>query len=221
MAALVPFLRDGDQMAEELEILENELQQVGKFGDLKLAKIQPGLFGNLHRHSPLSRVYLHFGRKVRDYKVVTATRNPWDRAVSEFYFNYNDRLENYEHFDQVRDFFLQYLKKSSNLTMDRKIGSWFLGNGRNNQLSQIHLCRIRGKMKTDFVIKYENLASDLLDAGKFLSLDRPLKLPEVRIKSGIRPRKRHWSEMYDLESREIVARCCQNEIELYGYKFEG
>jgi hypothetical protein len=68
----------------------------------------------------------------------------------------------------------------------------------------------------DFVIRYEHLA-DVADTV----CDR-VGIPKVhlpRLKAGIRKGKRHYTEYYDDETRDIVADLHRNDIHLFNYRF--
>jgi hypothetical protein len=52
---------------------------------------------------------------------------------------------------------------------------------------------------------------------------RKLGLPEMtlpRLKTGIRPGHYHYSQYYDKETKALVAQRHENDIRLFGYKFE-
>lgn len=69
----------------------------------------------------------------------------------------------------------------------------------------------------DAVIRYENLIEDYANICQKLGLPSS-ELP--RLKGGIRSAKFHYSELFDAESKEIVAEQHKNDIRLFGYKFE-
>ena len=207
-------------LSESLEELEEEMGKPGYFERKKLKKFRKSIFGNVHRHTQLSKIYWMYPFSLGDYFVFTGTRNPWDRAVSDYFFfdhqYYPDRTD----IDDIRAAFKKYIMKLRHLGWDRKIGGFLTGNMRTNHLAQDYLYTFLGKTRADFVFKYETLDDDILELGKRLGLEKPLTLPKNRIKGGYRPDTRHWRDYYDDESREIIARCCRKEIELYGYSFE-
>ena len=74
-----------------------------------------------------------------------------------------------------------------------------------------------GKLCVDFVIRYESLSQD------FNKVCETLGIPEIdlpHLKAGFRKKRRHYSDYFDEESRDIVAARHVNDIRLFGYEFE-
>jgi hypothetical protein len=144
------------------------------------------------------------------YFKVSLARNPWDRAVSFFYWeNRRDPemrpAKRFYHrlgvpFDEpkiLREKFRQFLKSDRWSDNDR---FYFEAD---------RLC-------VDFVIRYENLNDDFAEVCRRLELPTP-DLP--RLKAGIRE-KHHYSRYYDDETRALVAERHKNDIKILGYRFE-
>jgi hypothetical protein len=154
------------------------------------SKVDPGIWNNYFKFS--------------------IARNPWDRAVSLFAWENRNRPlpeppKRFYHrlgipFDplrQTRKHFLRFLQ-----------GDWDT-----NDLYYI----IDGELCVDFVIRYEHVAEDLRSVCKTVGLPE-IALP--RLKTGIRKQRHHYSDYYDEEAKAIVAKRHENDIRLFGYKFE-
>ena len=86
------YLKEGDY-ATPIEPNEEHLRPskngviIGKIG-------QQNKFGlplKLRDHSSLRKAYLILEKRVQNYFVITACRNPWDRAVSQFFWSYRKK----------------------------------------------------------------------------------------------------------------------------------
>lgn len=145
------------------------------------------------------------------YFKFSIARNPWERTLSRFFWNHrNDPAlkpqKRFYHslgipFDELgpaRKAFTRFLKEEEWDTNDR----FYI---------------IDGELCVDYIIRYENLAQDLNEVCKRVGLPE-MQLPHL--KSGIRKRDHHYSEYYDAESRTLVADRHQNDINLFGYRFE-
>lgn len=146
-----------------------------------------------------------------NYFKFSITRNPWERTLSRFFWNHRGdpalkpHKRFYHHlgipFDELgpaRKAFIKFLNEEAWDTNDR----FYI---------------IDGKLCVDYVIRYEHLADDLLVVCKRVGLPE-LNLPNL--KSGFRKRDHHYSEYYDEQSRAMVAERHQNDIRLFGYRFE-
>jgi hypothetical protein len=160
------------------------------------------------------------GRTIRDkvpdevwsrYFKFSIARNPWDRALSLFFWKYrNDpalktRRRFYHHlgisFDEFRgakSLFSRFVREGDWQTNDR----FYL---------------IDGELCVDFIVRYENLTHDLNRVCESVGLP-PVELPHL--KSGIRSQGHHYSAYYDAQSRDTVADRHRNDIRLFGYRFE-
>ena len=146
-----------------------------------------------------------------NYYKFSITRNPWDRAVSYFFWEkrrdpaINPQKKIYHHLgvpfnelDQLRRLFSNYIKNAS----------W-----PNNDC----FYTINDQLCTDFIIRYEKLPEDYSKVVKKLGLPAST-LP--RLKGGVRKQPYHYSDYYDEESIAIVADRHKNDIRLFDYEFE-
>lgn len=169
-------------------------------------------------HSPLSQAYRRFGPGIADYTVVTAERNPWDRAVSLFYWSQRKSDMRERPLDEQVAAFRDYVRRNGG-TAGR--GSWWqrLRHG-HRALSQRDLYSLDGVPVADVILRQECLTEDLTALSDTLGLDQPLDLSGIRAKTGYRAEaSRDVATFYDDETRAIVAAACAWEIEALGYEF--
>lgn len=172
----------------------------------------------LSQHSPLTRAYRAFGRALEDHLVVTVERNPWDRAVSAFFWARRREDFKARPFDEQRAAFKAHIfKYGADSYKARLAGHW-----KHRVLSHKFIYMIDGVSMADVLIRYECLAEDLAAFGERVGLPEPLSLDGVSAKAALRPKKaRAYQDMYDDETRAFVAELSRWEIDAYGYDFEG
>ena len=86
-------------------------------------------------------------------------------------------------------------------------------NGRNN----LNIHSINGKSVCDYFIRYEYLEEDIKTLCKKLKIDSYDISLLPSHKSTQRQNKKHWSEYYDDETKNIVYNKHKKEFELFGY----
>lgn len=128
----------------------------------------------------------------RRYFKFTIERNPWERAVSLYWWRTRDL--------PVRPSMSDYLMSVSDTS-----------------LTNAYLYTIRGRIAVDRVIQYDNLDSELGELSRDLELPKPLSLP--RAKAGYRQDSRSYREVLGEPELSRIARVCRPEIELFGYQF--
>ncbi|MEM6252385.1 MAG: sulfotransferase family 2 domain-containing protein [Cyanobacteria bacterium P01_D01_bin.156] len=117
-------------------------------------------------------------------------RNPWDRAVSRYFWNI-ERDGIHENLDES-------LKN-------------------NNPNSNFGIYSINGQVVVDFVGKYENLMADFMTICQTLKIPFDGELP--RAKSTSRKTKKHYSEILSSAQAEYIRQKCSQEVELFGYQY--
>ena len=130
----------------------------------------------------------------QNYYKFSVERNPWDRAISLYYF--------------------RLAKQKGKLTLGE-----FIRTAKAKLLSNFRLYAIDGSLAVEHVMLYENLATEVAQMGERLRLPHKLELPAQRTKSQFRADKRHYRELLDTEEREIIGKICEKEIDLFGYTF--
>lgn len=146
-----------------------------------------------------------------NYSKFSITRNPWDRAVSYFFWDkrrdpaLNPRKKFYHYLgvpfnelDQLKRLFSTYIKNAEWPNNDR-------------------FYMIDDQLCTNSVIRYERLPEDYSELCMKLGLPSNT-LP--RLKGGVRKQRYHYSDYYDDECIDIVADRHKNDIRFFDYKFE-
>ena len=216
---LSPYLEGGD-LATPIEPHEEHLRQL-KNGVI-IAKIrQHNKFGlplRLRDHSTLKKAYLTLEKKVRNYRVITACRNPWDRAVSQFFWSYRKKNMLKQDFATQKYAFNKFTK----LYGPTNWLNLFYGRKRQRQLNSSHLYTINNKVRANFVVRYEHLETDLFTLKKLLCFPDDTFTKNYATKSTFRPAEsRNWQKFYDSDTKDLVENCCAREIRCFNYSFEG
>lgn len=117
-------------------------------------------------------------------------RNPWDRAVSRYFWN------------MERD--------GSQDTLDESLKN-------NNPNSNFEIYSIDGQVSVDFAGKYESLLADFTTVCQKLNIPFDGELP--RAKSTSRTTKKHYSDILSSAQADYIRQNCAQEVELFGYQY--
>lgn len=136
----------------------------------------------------------------------TMVRNPWDRTYSMY--NYRKMICNIPKEWSFRDYVL-ILEKSFADT------PYFKYSFHRNGASEYVLGN-DGEIIVDFIAKYESREDDLRYISSRIKCD---DLASTHIQSAGQNNK-HYSKIYDEETKEIIRMLYAKDIELFGYEFE-
>jgi hypothetical protein len=132
-------------------------------------------------------------KKWSEYYKFTIERNPYDKAISRYFWSTRDL--------PTRPSISDYLKMES----PRKLSNW-------------GIYTINGTLAVDYVIRYEQLAKELPKVLRRLNLTDSIQLP--RAKGKHRVEKKHYSMILDTSARERIEQVCANELKEFNYKWE-
>jgi len=146
-----------------------------------------------YNHMRAGRIRWLVGRRIwKRYYKFTLERNPWDKAISLYYW----RTRNLDERPEFSD---------------------FLRSSRAHKLSNFKLYSIFGRVAVDTVYRYEELGAALRNIEHTVGLPGTLEMPET--KTGHRKERAHYSEFINDEDRQYIARRCKREIDLLNYAF--
>ena len=215
--ALSPFLAPGD-LATPIEAEEEPLRRVT--ADVRVGPIRGrGRWGRplrLRDHSPLAKA-LEMFPALAGYRVVTMARNPWDRAVSQFFWSLRrSDMRTRPPAEQAAAFRAFTARWGPAGPLDRL---W--GRKRQRALDAAGLYFVDGVCRAGFAVRFEHLAEDLAALGPWLGLPGVPLADGIATKTGLRGGGPGWQGFFDADTRALVARECAREIALFGYDFEG
>jgi hypothetical protein len=145
-------------------------------------------------HMPAATIRARIGASIWDsYTKFTIERNPWDCAVSRYFWDTRD------------------------LPTRPSISEFLVANDLLGRLSNFPIYSIDGALAVDHVIRYEDLDAGLEWLKETLNLPEKPTLP--RAKTGARIDKRPYTEILSEDDRAIIARACVREIALFEYEF--
>jgi len=131
------------------------------------------------------------------YTSFCVVRNPWDRAVSMYWFSRN---------------------RGDIHAIDESITfTEFISNAPRELITDQDIYMIKGKIVVDHILRFENLRQELDEMMSKIGIPS-LTLPHA--KGGTRKDKQHYSLMYDDKTQDYIANICAFEIEHFGYEFD-
>ncbi len=213
--ALSPFLAAGDiatPIAAKEEALRRTVPGVTVARVRGWAGLRPR---RLRDHAPLA-LALALYPELAGYRVVTMCRNPWDRAVSQFFWSERRSGIRSAPAEAQHAAFRAYTRRWG----PRRWFDPLYGRKRQRALASAPLYTVGGQVRADYVIRYEALEADVAGLGPWLGLDGTPSVTGLHAKGGHRAGGRDWAPFYDAETRDLVARECATEIALFGYDFE-
>lgn len=156
-------------------------------------------------HMPASQIREQVGEAIwNDYFKWCVVRNPFDKAVSSFFFFRNVQQDPVDMSDpaRARVDFERWLRNMDSRVID---GDKYL---------------IDGQICLDMCVRYENLEADLAKVCHRVGVPWvPTDLPGF--KRGVRPSSAKAEALYNEASRKIVEEAYARELTLFGYRFPG
>lgn len=147
-----------------------------------------------YNHIAARDVVERVGRQVfDDYFTFCFERNPWDRAVSLYYWNNKT---------EPRPAFSEFVESRDLLELKRR---------------GFEVYTIDGEVVVDKICRFENLAEELESIRKQVGIPEPLQLP--RAKSSFRKNKKNHRDHYSEGDKTRIAEMFADEIRLLGYEF--
>lgn len=135
-------------------------------------------------------------------------RNPWSRIVSFYNYRRYYQLFSFKHF---------VTKRLKNKILEKDY--WFIGP--QHEFIMNH----NGDIIVDYIGRFENLKDDFNVICNALGL-KDVKLPHVNkarevslIQKFVKKSKKHYSEYYDRETKEIVENAYKKDIQIFNYSF--
>lgn len=163
----------------------------------------------------------------KNYKYFTIVRNPWDRAVST-YFYLQSMNEDHIHY-YWNEYMVKYIQ-SNNLTFEQFIDiiggknykecffdRWHHENN-NRKIENILFPNQASFLKPnlqdmDYIGRFENLQED------FNTICDKIGIPQQKLPHKNKSKHKHYTEYYNDETRQIVADYYAKDIEHFGYEF--
>tara|TARA_R110000772_G_scaffold88958_6_gene184567 strand:+ start:6716 stop:7342 length:627 start_codon:yes stop_codon:yes gene_type:complete len=160
---------------------------------------------DLRKHSTMQEIELK-SPEVQKYWKFAFARNPYSRVVSWFSYltqGLNDQKSKEEHIKEYgADYLTGDFKDFCNFAP-----FWVF----NNQF--FHLCDKDENINIDFIGRFENLQED------FNIVCDKIGIPKQKLPHKNKSKHKHYTEYYDDETREIVAKKFAKDIGYFGYEF--
>jgi len=136
------------------------------------------------------------------YLKVTVERNPWDRALSRYWWQRRRWEEKGRTgFPPVSDYLV------------------WLEENKPHWLSNWGHYTIDDEIAVDRVLLYEHLGEQLAELGEEMGLGERLTLPGERAKGGFRKDARAYQDVLTPADRDRIGRICRREVRAFGYEF--
>lgn len=187
------------------------------------------IFVHIPKNAGLSVSYTLFGntggshRKIKHYKAkfakttfrkffkFTFVRNPWDRVVSTYFFLKEGGItekdakwseENLSRFENFEEFVREWLNNEN------------ANSSLHFQEQHLFLSDEEGNFPLDFIGRFENLEEDFKKVCSRLGIERDLD------NKNSSNRKRDYKSYYSAETRAIVAKVYEKDIQMFNYAFD-
>lgn len=163
----------------------------------------------INHHANFERIKKYIesaGLDWHGYFRFTSVRNPWERLVSAFFHVLKQKsLRRHDFSEWKGSTFRDFIIGKGGVCIDKSFAyksqiSYFLDSD--------------AKILSDAICRLETLQQDFNAVCDKIGIPRQ-KLPHVN-----KTKHKHYSEYYDDETREIVAKRYAKDIEYLGYKFE-
>lgn len=143
-----------------------------------------------------SNLYNRCRFPIEYYFKFTFVRNPWDRIVS----NYSYAKEKWNpSCTDFKDYLTNYLPKYKRKMIHLNQYDW--------------ISDFKNNIRVDFIGRFEKLQED------FDKVCEIIKIPQQQLPYINKSNRKHYTEYYDEETKQIVAKKYAKDIEYFGYTF--
>lgn len=159
-------------------------------------------FGPDPAHPSALQVRSYDPKAWEKYFKFTVVRNPWDHAVSYYYWKLRER-------NNPPVTFKEFLKRADDPSRPDP------ENIRPTRQSNFDVYSINGEVAVDYIAKFEDLENEL----SFLSEKIGIPIDSsIRAKENSRDKKTTLADHYDAECMDLVCRIYKPEIDYFGYE---
>lgn len=181
----------------EVNVEDEKIRKIegGRQGkDIIDKKTQKRIFYN---HTPAKDIKnMIFPKTWSDYYKITVERNPWDKAISRYWWDRKGKND----FPSISKY-LQYLATNN----PEMLTNW-------------NIYTIDDNIVVDKIMRYENINNDFNEVVNILGLNG-LSLPKIKSKGKWREDRRPYSDVLKKEDELLIERVCKKEILAFNYKF--
>jgi len=151
---------------------------------------------NFYDHMPAFRIRRALPKYIWDsYFKFTVVRNPYDRAISQYFWNNRKAAEHTK--DAINEYILEKIQP--------------------HLLTNWHMYALGDRVLLDHFIRYEELESGLRATLARLGIQEPLALPNA--KSRHRPHGFHYRDVISPAARAHIENIARTELEHFGYEW--
>lgn len=176
-------------IAHEDELLRNRMGFRGVQNSKPLHLLPKGYFN----HAPAWYIKTHIGDRIwNSYFKFCIERNPFDKAISRYYYSTRD----FDPRPEINNYLLT--------VPTQKLSNWYI-------------YTINDAIEVDFIGRYEKLNNDISTIMHMLNLPYDGNLPKA--KSQYRMDYRHYSRVLNKKSRDHIEVVCAKEIKAFSYEW--
>lgn len=159
------------------------------------------------QHATAQQVKKLYCQDYEDYFSFAFVRNPWDRAVSDYFWIKKDL--------KIKDTFKNFLLLENNFNTPKLSYPHLNSFGRGDHVlaQSDFILNSRGEQIVNFIGKFENLQQD------FNIVCDKIGIPKQRLPHKNKGDHKHYTEYYNNETCEIVAEKYKKDVEYFNYEF--
>lgn len=173
-----------------------------KFVSVSNKSYYSNILGKAPQHAPAAQVKAVFPSEWSAYTKFCVVRNPWSKTLSDYFWSIRGIQGPPGFSDYVRA--LESGKALEDIVPLHN-SNW-------------DMCAIDDRICIDSTVRFENLEADLLEVTNKIGINWDGWLPRAKLNST--KKERSYQDFYDAETKDIVSRIYEKEINHFNYNFD-